>query len=109
MARLAPGWRKVWVEFVEYDKRTPLVFTFFPEGHGPYRLEFFELKPAIVALDYSLEGEAEARQERAFEQALEKVMAHLEPLGYVVQIQEVSMEEIREYLGYDIDENEDDE
>jgi len=85
------------------------MFTFFPEGHGQYQLEFFELKPAMVRLDLSLEGEAMDRQDRAFDQALDRIVAHLEPLGYVTQIEEVSMEEIREYLGYELEDDTEDE
>lgn len=42
--RLAPGYRKIWVQGSNRPGATNLIFTIFPEGHGDYILRFTEIR-----------------------------------------------------------------
>lgn len=77
---LSSNWRKVWVQFVEFKKRTPLCFTFFPHK-GQYEMEFFELKPAIVGIDGI--DEITEKEEIAYGKMKDKVINFLIEKGYI--------------------------
>ena len=42
--RLAPGYRRIWVQGSNRPSGTSLVFTIFPTGHGQYTMKFLEIK-----------------------------------------------------------------
>lgn len=42
--RLAPGYRKIWVQGSNRPSAANLVFTIFPVGSGPYTMEFMEIR-----------------------------------------------------------------